>query len=77
MMSVIAMARGWKPLALNHCTMRSFPADVNSLMRFKSATLSTGRFVNTWVQPPCPQLSSTNPLASTRFLMVGVSFSVT
>ena len=30
-MSVIAIARGSKPLALNHCTMRSLPADVQSL----------------------------------------------
>ena len=28
MMSVIAIARGSKPFDLNHCTMRSLPADV-------------------------------------------------
>ena len=37
-MSVVAIARGSKPLALNHCTMRSLPADVQSLTCFMSAT---------------------------------------
>ena len=77
MISVIAMARGSNPFALNHCTMRSFPADVYILIFFRSSTVCTGRFVNTCVQPPWPQFSRTNPLASTRFSMTAVSLSVT
>ena len=34
-MSVIAIARGWKPLALYHCVIRSSPADVYSFARFE------------------------------------------
>src|SRR5712692_1622436 len=75
--SVMAIARGWKPFALYHCVMRSSPAVVHSLRPLRSATVRTGRFENTCSQPPCPQLSSTNPFASTRCLRTGVSFSTT
>src|SRR6516164_2841741 len=77
MMSVNAIARGSNPFALNHCTIRSLPADVQSFVFFNSSSVRTGFFVNTCVQPPCPQLTRTNPFASTRFAISGVSFAVT
>src|SRR6266851_10021826 len=75
--SAMGIARGWKPFVLYHCVMRSSPAVVHSLRPLRSATVRTGRFENTCSQPPCPQLSSTNPFASARCLRTGVSFSTT
>src|SRR5215471_6228520 len=77
MMSVIAIARGSKPFDLNHCTMRSLPADVHSFAFFSSLTVLTGFFVKICVQPPLPQLTSTKPFASSRLASVGVSAAVT
>ena len=77
MMSVIAIARGWNPFALNHCTILSLPADVHNFTLFRSSTVCTGFLVNTCAQPSCPQFSSMKPLASARLRISGVNFSVT
>ena len=75
--SVMAMARGWKPLALYHCVIESSPADVYSFARFRSATACTGCFEKTCSQPPWPQCTRTKPFAATRCFSSGVSVSTT